>query len=171
MKTLTAIVSIQGRVLGLLAKTTWLPILLLRLYLGYLFLELGWGKVHNLASMAERFQEWGIIWPNFNAALSSYTELICGALVLVGLFSRFASLPLAFNMVVATWVVKLPQVEDLSGFVELDEPLYALAFLLLAFLGPGLGSVDHWLWRWMSKRRPASRSPEPPPTHSDPVRA
>jgi len=49
-------------------------------------------------------------------------------------------------MVVATAVVKLPGVESLDDFVELDEPLYILVFLWLLFAGPGRISLDHLLW-------------------------
>src|SRR6476661_10366666 len=85
-----------------LSRATWLPLLLIRLFLGFMFLQTGWGKVQHLGAMTERFTEWGIIWPRFSAALSSYTELIGGGLLMIGLFTRFVSLPLAFNMVVAT---------------------------------------------------------------------
>jgi putative oxidoreductase len=139
-------------VLVRLTEAQWIPQLLVRLYLGYFFFETGLSKVGNLGVMAERFAEWGIPWPAFNAALSAYTELIGGALVVLGLATRLAALPLAFNMVVATAVVKMPKVESLADFVELDEPLYALAFLWLVFAGPGRVSLDHLLWRRVSAR-------------------
>lgn len=144
--------------LSLLTRSSWLPLLLVRLYLGFLFMELGWGKVHNLSGMAERFTEWGIPWPAFNAALSSYTELFAGGLLMVGLLTRPAALLLAFNMAVATVTVKLASVGNLSEFVELDEPLYALVFLLLAFFGGGAVSLDRWAWSWASSRWPALKS-------------
>ena len=83
----------------------------------------------------------------FSAALSAYTELIGGALVVVGLLTRLAAIPLCINMVVAVLTVKLKTVTGLDEFVELDEPLYALVFLWLLFSGPGRGSLDHLVWR------------------------
>ncbi len=132
-----------ARIEQALSQAVWLPLLLIRLYLGTMFFQTGWGKVRDLDAMAERFAEWAIIWPHFNAALSSYTELIGGALLVVGLFTRLASLPLAFNMIVATLVVKMKEVHGLGDFVTLDEPLYALIFLLFAFTGAGKASLDH----------------------------
>jgi hypothetical protein len=41
----------------------------------------------------ERFTGWGIPFPAFNAALSAYTELIGGALVMLGLVTRLAAIP------------------------------------------------------------------------------
>ncbi len=124
--------------------------------MGFLFAELGWGKVHNLAGMTERFAEWGIPWPAFNAALSSYTELIAGALLMLGLLTRPSALALAFNMAVATFTVKLASVGSLSEFVELDEPLYALEFLLFVFFGAGVVSLDAPTWSWLQRKQIAS---------------
>lgn len=141
------------KAVALLHRWSWVPALLVRLYLGYFFLETGWGKVHNLDAMTERFAEWGIPWPHASAVVSGFTELMGGGLLMVGLLTRLAALPLAFNMLVATLSVKMKQVSGLSDFVELDEPLYALCFLWLAFVGPGPLSVDHWIWRRISRKR------------------
>jgi putative oxidoreductase len=105
------------------------PALLTRLFAGYFFFETGLSKVQNLTVMTQRFAEWGIPAPAFNAALSGYTELIGGALIVLGLFTRLACVPMIINMIVAVISVKLTEVASLSDFVELDEPLYALAFL------------------------------------------
>jgi putative oxidoreductase len=140
-------------VLAKLDRSQWIPQLLVRLYLGYFFFETGWAKIHNLDGMTERFIGWGIPFPAFSAALSAYTELIGGALVVVGLFTRLAAMPLCINMIVAVLTVKLKAVTGLDEFVELDEPLYALIFLWLVFSGPGRASLDHLLW----KRRPPAR--------------
>jgi hypothetical protein len=71
-------------VLAQLERAQWIPQLLTRLFIGYFFLETGWGKIHNLDAMAQRFAGWGIPFAAFNAALSGYTELIGGALILIG---------------------------------------------------------------------------------------
>lgn len=136
------------------------PALLVRLYLGYFFFETGLSKVQNLDAMTERFIEWGIPLPAFNAALSGYTELIGGGLLLLGLATRAVCLPLFINMVVAVLSVKLAAVTSLSDFVELDEPLYALSFLWLFFQGPGSVSLDNVLWRIRPQRPSQHVSPE-----------
>ena len=138
-------------------RLAWLPILLARLFVGYFFLETGWGKIHNLDAMTTRFTEWGIPWPAFNAALSGYTEFLGGLLVLIGLCTRLVSIPMVINMVVAVVAVKMADVASLNDFVELDEPLYALVFFWLIFSGPGPVSVDNLLMqmfrRWGVKPR------------------
>ena len=139
-----------------LSEAEWVPQLLMRLFVGYFFLETGWGKIHNLDAMAERFTGWGIPLPPFSAALSGYTELIGGALVLAGLFTRLASIPMVINMLVALLVVKMKKVSGIDDFVELDEPLYAVSFLWLVFSGPGKASLDHLLSRMLRRRLPGS---------------
>src|SRR5207248_632655 len=42
-----------------LTRAQWLPQLLVRLFVGYFFLESGWGKIHNLDAFTERFAGWG----------------------------------------------------------------------------------------------------------------
>jgi putative oxidoreductase len=142
-----AVVTRAQRVVGWLTASQWIPILLIRLFLGYFFFETGWAKIGNLDAMAERFTGWGIPFPAFSAALSAYTELIGGALVMLGLVTRLAAIPLCINMVVAILVVNIKRVSGLDEFVELSEPLYALVFLWLVFAGPGRASLDRLLWR------------------------
>jgi putative oxidoreductase len=156
--TAPALVDRVQAVLTRLARAQWIPLLLTRLFVGYFFFETGWSKTHNLDAMAERFADWGIPFPAFSAALSGYTELIGGGLILVGLFTRLAAIPLFINMVVAILTVKMKAVTGLDEFVELDEPMYALAFLWLFFAGPGPISLDHVLWSRVRRRgRPAPR--------------
>jgi putative oxidoreductase len=132
---------------GLAHKLRWLAPLLMRLFLGYFFMETGWGKIHNLDSFTQRFMQWGIPHPAFNAALSAYTEFLGGALTIVGLAMRFVSIPMIINMAVAVLSVKIKDVHGLNDFVELDEPLYALGFFWLMMAGPGAVSLDHLIAR------------------------
>lgn len=146
------------RVRAWLERLGWLPPLLVRLFVGYFFLETGLGKVQNLGALVERFEGWGIPFPAVNAPLSAWTELVGGALLVMGLFTRLASLPLLVNMVVATLTVKMKKVAGLDDFVELDEPLYALAFLWLLVSGPGRVSLDALAMR-LARRRGARTAP------------
>ena len=157
--------TLPARIDGALRRLTdaqWVPQLLVRLFVGYFFLESGWGKIHNLDTFAERFAEWGIPAPTFNAALSGWTEFLGGLLIVLGLFTRLVSVPLFINMLVATLAVKLKKVGGLDDFVELDEPLYALSFLWLFFSGPGWVSLDHLLSRALRKKYAGKLEPRPP---------
>jgi putative oxidoreductase len=125
-----------------LSKMTWIPALLTRLFVGYFFFTSGWAKAHDLATFTANFQGWGIPYPAFNAALSAYTECIGGALTIAGLGTRFVSIAMIINMAVAVLSVKLKEVSSLSDFTNLDEPLYALTYIWLLFVGAGWASLD-----------------------------
>jgi uncharacterized membrane protein YphA (DoxX/SURF4 family) len=57
---------------------------------------------------AGRFEGIGIPWPEFTGPLVGWFELTCGILMLLGLFSRFAAVPLIAIMVVAILSTKVP---------------------------------------------------------------
>jgi uncharacterized membrane protein YphA (DoxX/SURF4 family) len=57
---------------------------------------------------AGRFAGIGIPWPGFTGPLVGWFELICGLLLLLGLFSRFAAVPLIVIMIVAILSTKVP---------------------------------------------------------------
>jgi putative oxidoreductase len=135
------------RVLQLGDRIDWLPPLFVRLFVGYFFFETGWAKAHDLDGFADRFAQWGIPHPAFNAALCAYTELIGGALTIVGLGTRIVSIPMIINMAVAIGAVNLKHVTGLDEFVELDEPLYALCYFWLMVGGPGRVSLDYLIAR------------------------
>src|SRR5271155_1214722 len=135
------------QILRLIDRQQWVAQLLVRLFVGYFFMETGWGKLHNLDGFAQRFAGWGIPYPYFNAALSAYTEFIGGGVTIFGIGMRLVSIPMIINMLVAILKVNLKRVSTLDDFVELDEPLYALAYLWLLLSGPGRMSVDHFLGR------------------------
>jgi putative oxidoreductase len=116
---------------------------LIRLFGGYFFFETGWAKLHNLDAFTARSTRWGIPHPAFNAALSAYTECIGGALTMAGFATRLVSIPMMINMAVAIITVKMKSAAGIDDFVELDEPLYVLAFFWLFLAGPGWVSVDH----------------------------
>ena len=143
MFNLRSLISAAETVRKRVAALEWLAPLLMRLFVGYFFFETGWAKLHNLDAFTTRFMQWGIPHPAFNAALSAYTECIGGALTMAGLGMRFVSVPMIVNMAVAIITVKMKNVAGLNDFVELDEPLYALAYLWLMLSGAGYVSVDY----------------------------
>src|ERR1700752_415627 len=106
-------------ILRLTDQQEWVAQLLVRLFVGYFFMETGWGKLHNLDGFALRYAGWGIPYPFFNAALSAYTEFIGGWLTIFGLGMRLVSIPMIINMLVAILKVNLKRVSTLDDFVEL----------------------------------------------------
>jgi putative oxidoreductase len=137
-----ALLKLGDRGLALAKKLEWLALLVARLTVGIEFVSTGWGKVHNLAKVTSFFAELGIPAPGFNATLASFTELICGSLLVLGLGSRLAACPLVVTMVVAIITAKkddLHGVTDLVGFIEWT---YIAILGVIAILGPGAASLD-----------------------------
>ena len=138
---------LAARVRDLLTRQAWLGPLLLRLVFGWFWLETGWAKLHNLAFFSQRFVDWGIPFPTLSATVSGATDLIGGALLIVGLGTRLAAVPMIINMLVALAVVVLPTITTFNEFVELDEVLYVAVLFWLLMAGPGKASLDHLLAR------------------------
>jgi putative oxidoreductase len=134
--------TVRVRVMETLERAQWLALLLGRLAVGLLFVSTGWGKVHNLDRVTHFFQELGIPAPGFHAVLVGYSELVCGALLVIGLASRLATVPLIISMVVAILTAKRADLHGLFDLVGFDEFTYLVVLVMIAILGPGAVSLD-----------------------------
>jgi len=141
-----------SRLLGILHAGRWLGPLVIRLVFGYFWLETGIGKVQNLDGFTQRFIGWGIPHPAFNAALSAWTELLGGLLLMLGLFTRLVSIPMIINMIVALALVVSSRLMGLDDYVEADEVLYITIFFWFLIAGPGKISLDALIARWLRIR-------------------
>lgn len=144
-----------SRSLALLHAGRWLGPLMIRLVFGYFWLETGIAKVHNLDGFTQRFVGWGIPHPAFNAALSAWTELLGGLLLMLGLCTRLVSIPMIINMLVALALVVSGHLMSLDDYVEADEVLYITIFFWLLMAGPGKISLDALIARWLRIRTQA----------------
>ena len=141
-----------NKLLRLADSLDWLAPLVVRLFFGYFWLETGWAKLHNLDAFTERFVGWGIPFPAFSATLSSMTDLIGGALLMVGLLTRLTTIPMIINLVVAIALVVIKNVGGFDDFVELDEFVYILILFWLLMEGPGKVSFDTLINRRLGLR-------------------
>jgi putative oxidoreductase len=130
----------------------WLPPLLVRIFVGYLFYESGLPKIENVARFTQVFIGWGIPYPHFTVLLVGYVEAIGGLLLIAGLGTRIACVPLIIDMAMATATVQIKQASGFGDFVALDDPLYMLSFFWLMVSGPGLVSLDYLIKRWAGPR-------------------
>src|SRR5688572_33125529 len=154
---MTVSVSIRSslsRARALSRRAEFVGPLLARLCVGVAFAESGWGKVHNLEAVAGYFAELGIPAPAFQATFVSYVELICGSLVLLGLGTRLAALPLIGTMVVALITAKASDIASFSDLIGTIEFCYAVLCTWLALAGAGAASIDHVI----ARRAPAPAS-------------
>jgi putative oxidoreductase len=126
----------------------WLPPLVARISVGWVFAESGWGHLHNIERTLHQFVIWHVPHPEFNVYLSGCTELIGGTLLMAGLATRMVCIPLIFNMMVALAVAVIPDphgVHSASDLYPASEYLYIVLMLWLLVRGPGAISVDFLL--------------------------
>ena len=122
----------------------WLSPTIARLTVGLVFFQSGWGKLHGLEKVTDYFTELGLPYPAFQATLASSTEFVCGGLLLLGLATRFAVVPLIITMCVAIRTALWDQVEGLGSLVGLLEFAYIALLVWLGTNGAGPLSLD-WL--------------------------
>jgi len=119
------------------ARLYWLAPLLARITVGWVFVSTGWGKLHNLQKIIDYFTELGIPYPQYQAPFASANEFFCGLLVLVGLATRVAAIPLIFVMLVAIRTAQWENIDSLAALLGLVEWAYIAIFAWLAIAGPG----------------------------------
>jgi putative oxidoreductase len=163
--TLSAMIyAARARALNLTTKLDWVAPLVARITLGVLFISTGWGKVHDLQKVTGFFTDLGIPLPHLNAVMVSFVELIGGTLLLIGLASRLAALPLLASMAVAILTAQREQVHGLPDLFGLIEWTYLALLLWVAFAGPGKVSLDQLLVR-KKRTAPLQTFPEPLVNH------
>jgi len=141
---ITALVNLAERVGHALR---WLSPTLARLTVGLVFFQSGWGKLHNLEQVTHYFTELGLPNPAFQARLASTAEFVCGGLVLLGLATRFAVVPLIITMCVAIRTAQWENVDGLGSLVGLLEFAYIALLVWLGTDGPGPLSLDRLIGR------------------------
>ncbi|WP_194837332.1 DoxX family protein [Nocardia sp. XZ_19_369] len=86
------------------AATIWI-----RLYVGVVFFFEGIQKFRYPDTLGTgRFDKAGIPAPGFFGPLDGVFEIVCGALILAGLLTRVAAIPMIVNMLGALLITKLP---------------------------------------------------------------
>ncbi len=134
------------------AYFSWLPPLFARLVVGWVFMGTGWTKLNNLDRITEAFVSWGIPFPHIMTPFVSAVEFVGGILLLLGLFTRIAAVPLVIVMIVATISAKWAQVDSLETLLGFEELAYMALFGWLAVAGPGPISLDRLLQSWRSRQ-------------------
>jgi putative oxidoreductase len=138
-------------------------VLLIRLMVGGLFLSEGIQKFLFSEQLgAGRFERIGIPLPEVMGPMVGGFELICGLLVLLGLTTRLACIPLICIMLVALFTTKIAvllgqdflifKVRELSryGFWSMmhesrNDLCLLLGSIYLLLVGAGKWSLDFWL--------------------------
>jgi putative oxidoreductase len=145
---------VRDAVVARLEKLRSVALLLARLAVGLVFLSTGWGKVHDLAKVTEFFTSLHIPMPGLNAVVVGYSELLCGAALVLGLLTRLATIPLIVSMTVAILTAKRADIHGLFDFFGQEETTYLIVLMMIAILGPGDISIDHTLVTKPAASRP-----------------
>lgn len=122
-------------------------IIFIRLIVGLIFFSEGIQKYMIVSVLGpDYFKEIGFIHPMFWTYFTGAFEMLCGILILFGLLTRLASIPLLTIMITAFITTKLP-ILSTRGFLTFaheyntDFSLTVLLILLIIY-GAGKWSVD-----------------------------
>ena len=146
--------------------TTSVGLLILRLGIGGYLLTHGLGKLEML--MAGQFEQFGDpigIGSQLSLILVTFAEFVCAILLMLGLATRLAAIPIVINMGVAAFTAHgsdpWTSSEAARAFMSGESESWAskqpaLMFLIpafaLIFTGPGRFSLDEVIRRWRERR-------------------
>ena len=152
--------------ISLMSRLQSAVLLLVRISFGYQFMLTGYGKLTHIDATTQNFIEWGIPMPQLNVYMAGTTECVGGALLLLGLASRYITIPLIFTMLTAyatahrqviihlfttsglTDPTDSPLIERIRNFFDQAPFPFLLAALVVLVFGPGLFSLDAILKSW-----------------------
>jgi putative oxidoreductase len=142
--------ALNGRLAQGLTDAT---VLVGRVWMAYIFVVEGYGKIANYSGVAGYMADHGV--PSLLLPLVILTELGGGLLILSGLMTRWAASALA-GFAILTALIFHSNSGDVEQTINFQKN-FAIAggFLVLAALGPGAWSLDNW------RARARARKPAP----------
>ncbi len=124
-------------------------VLFLRVFIGVLMMTHGLAKLNNFGQMANSFLDpigWG---SKMSLIMIIFAELGCSILLILGLFTRLATIPLLFSMSIAILVA---HGADPFSAKEMAV-LYAGVYFVLFFTGGGTLSMDNFIYKKLSHKK------------------
>ncbi len=124
--------------------------ILVRLLVGWVFLSEGIQKFLFPAALGVgRFAKIGIPAPQFFGPFVGVVEIVCGALVILGLLTRLAVIPLLIDISVAILTTKIPMLAKSGFWATMHESRVDICMwlgsLFLVLVGAGGFSLDEKL--------------------------
>ncbi|MEO6488669.1 MAG: DoxX family protein [Ferruginibacter sp.] len=112
--------------------------LLMRLVFGILLMFHGYTKLTHFNEYKGKFMDFmGMGMPS-SLALVIFAEFFCALFIVIGVFTRLATIPIIITMAVALYSAHKMQVFDAGEMVT----LFLGGFITILILGPGRISVD-----------------------------
>lgn len=125
-----------------------LAILFLRIFIGCMMLSHGWAKAQSFSTLVAHFPDPLGTGPTISLLLILCAEIGCSILLIIGLITRLATLPLIFGMLVVFFVV-----HGNEPFNIRELPLlYLGVYFVLLWAGGGRYSLDGWIARKINLR-------------------
>ncbi|MGC1633562.1 MAG: DoxX family protein [Gelidibacter sp.] len=119
-------------------KSVSIALLILRLGVAIMMLIHGIPKLQMLISGDIQFPPVMGMSPTFSLALAVFGEVLCSLLLLIGLFTRLAAIPLIITMLTAVFLI-----HGGDPFAKQELGLhYLIAYIVLFILGSGKYSFD-----------------------------
>lgn len=112
---------------------------LLRVVFGLLMIvKHGYDKMVNFSTLQTQFYSFMGLGAKFSLVLAIFAEALCSLFIVLGLFTRLATIPLIITMLVAIFGANAgkPLVDSEAAISYLG------AFAVLLFCGPGKYSID-----------------------------
>lgn len=117
-------------------------LLLLRVGVSIFMIVLhGWPKLSNYLQGSTNFSDPIGLGSELSLILAIFAEVLCSLLLMLGLFTRFAVIPLAFTMIVAAFIFNAGH----ELIVKETGILYLIVYLFFLLTGPGKYSFDYYL--------------------------
>lgn len=112
--------------------------LIMRVMLGLILMSHGYAKLIKFGSLRHRFMNFLHLGSTLSLSLIIFAELFCGFLILLGMFTRLAAIPVVIGMGVVFFVASN---YDIFGAGERGAMYMAVSVMIL-LCGPGKISVD-----------------------------
>ncbi len=131
-------------------KIYGLGLLMLRIGTSILMVGLhGWPKLKNYSTAQSDFPELIGLGPDSGLLLVIFAEVICSILLIFGLLTRIAAIPLSITMIVAAFVFNADQ----PFIVKEKGILYLAVYLFFLVVGAGKYSLDHFLLQKITSKK------------------
>lgn len=120
-------------------------VILIRLVVGWIFLSEGIQKfLYPAALGVGRFAKIGIPHAHVLAPFVGVVEILFGAMLILGIATRLATIPLLIDIAVAIWTTKIPLLAKQGFWAMVHEARtdYAMLFGLLFLLIVGAGRLS-----------------------------
>jgi putative oxidoreductase len=144
--------------IGIIFQSLFL--LAVRLLWGYAFFLAGLGKLEDPGTTSQYFASLNIVFPTFTAYVVGLIEMCGGLLLMCGLLTRLAAIPLTFVMIGAYLTAHLSSVKaifsDPEMFFAQTPFMFLLASIFLFAFGPGWLSLDaliYWIYCKVTKNK------------------